>query len=103
VIQGSSRLTVLAGPTAVHVLCDCALATSCVKMRNETVAWSAADSPRPVPGSGLSSVSDQVLSVPAAAALERITSVHFPLESLPLSTDSGSCGLKREENGAAPF
>src|SRR5439155_13225054 len=96
-------LLMLAPPTAVHVVCDCGLAGSMVKMRKPAVAWSAADSPSPVPGTGLVSVSDQLLSVPLAMPEDLISSVHLPTDSLPLRTLSGSCGLNLPKKGAAPF
>src|SRR4051812_21790639 len=97
----SAPSLIAAPPTGVHVLFDNGLVGSIVKMRKLTVVSSDAACPEPLFGTGLSSVSDQLFSVPVAVVLVVvICSVHVPVEIMPVNALSGSCGLKRPKNGA---
>src|SRR6516225_6179013 len=103
-----------AGPTGVQTWWDNALLLSIVKMRKLAVAWSALNSPKPVPATDLGRVSDhggspgffptRVAVLVAEALL--IWSVHVPVgevEPLPIRRLRGSCGLKLPLNGGKPW
>src|SRR5215212_895555 len=94
-----------AGPTGVHVSCDCGLAGSCVKIRKLVETSSAVTSPRPLLGTGLVNSSAHDTSDPVRpATFDTISSVHVPVEFVPANAVLiDSCGLNRPKNGAPPF
>ena len=92
---------------------DCALVAAVVKIWKLTVAWSATGSPRPLIGTFLVRVSDQLLSVPMMPSdlSSMIRRVQVPLELIAPPTwpetrawrNPPACsGWNEPKNGAPP-
>src|SRR3954451_5121232 len=73
-------------------------------MRKLAVAWSAVNSPRPVDGTPLLRVRDQLLRIPAwlLSTSSLITNVQVPNAFLPLNELRGSSGWNEPKNDGGP-
>src|SRR3954451_21356681 len=73
-------------------------------MRKLAVAWSAVNSPRPVDGTPLLRVRDQLLRIPAwlLSTSSLITNVQVPAAFLPLNELKGSSGWNEPKNDGVP-